>query len=241
MVSWRSQLDFYDKTYDSSYVTKYPHSKRNHATRLRQSGHSLGEISSKLNIAKSTASLWLQDISLNQLAHARIEKRRSMARLRAAQTNRERYKSILVEIERRSYATLSIFNLKDPNLCKTLCAFLYWGEGAKADSQVSFVNSDPKMIFSFLYLLRSSFNLDETKFRVLVHIHEYHNNHQIKTFWSKVSNIPLTQFSKSYLKPHTAKTIRPGFKGTVRISYYDTKIAHELKAIYNTLARLIGA
>ena len=96
------------------------------------------------------------------------------------------------------------------------------------------------MIGSFIKLFRLSFVLDERKLRALIHIHEYHNEVKIKNYWSHLTTIPLIQFSKSYLKPHTGKVIRSGYKGTIRIRYYDYTIASELKAIYNMFAKQLG-
>lgn len=95
------------------------------------------------------------------------------------------------------------------------------------------------MVKMFVKLLRLSFPIDEKKLRAMVQIHEYHNDNAIKNFWSKVTTIPLSQFSRSYLKPHTKKRIRQGYKGSVRIRYYDYKIALELRSIYNVLAQVI--
>ena len=73
-----------------------------------------------------------------------------------------------------------------------------------------------------------------------MHIHEYHNENEIKNYWSKIASIPLSQFTKSYLKPHTKKVVRQGYKGALRIAYADTKIVDELKAVYNGLANSLG-
>ena len=117
---------------------------------------------------------------------------------------------------------------------------MYWGEGSKTGYRTSFINSDPAMVATFLKLLRKSFSIDESKLRALVHIHEYHNDPEIKEYWSKITSIPLSRFTKSYLKPHSQKVIRPGYKGAIRIAYYDSLIVYELKAIYNTLAEHLG-
>lgn len=91
------------------------------------------------------------------------------------------------------------------------------------------------MIFTFISLLRKSFTVDESKFRALVQLHEYHEENKIINFWSKITKIPVSQFTKSYLKPNTSKVIRKDYKGTLRIVYYNSQIAHELKAIYNAV------
>lgn len=127
-------------------------------------------------------------------------------------------------------------------LFKLLASFLFWTEGGKStDGYVFFINSDPKMFSLFVYLLRHSFNIDESKFRAMIHIHEYHNNKQLH-FWSSLTDIPINQFSKSYLKPHTGKRKRQNYQGCIRIRirYYDHKIALELRSLYNTFVNKLG-
>ncbi len=58
---------------------------------------------------------------------------------------------------------------------------------------------------------------------------------ELKTFWSEVTSIPLTQFNKSYRKTNTGKTKKAGYQGCASIYYYDAKIAKELTALYNAL------
>jgi len=96
------------------------------------------------------------------------------------------------------------------------------------------------MVVTFLKLLRDSFKIDEKKLRAMVHIHEYHNEKQILDYWSKMINIPLKQFTKSFKKPHTGKRARKNYKGSIRIRYYDYKIALELRSIYNTFVGVLG-
>lgn len=125
-------------------------------------------------------------------------------------------------------------------LLKLIVAIFIWTEGEKGDfGRLGFTNSDPTMISTYLYALRKSFKLDEEKFRVIVHIHEYHNETQILRFWSKTTNIPLKKFNKSYLKPHTGKRKRKNYMGSIHVTYYDYKVAHELAALYNTFANSI--
>ena len=102
------------------------------------------------------------------------------------------------------------------------------------------MNSDLKMIAVFMKLLRSSFKLDENKLKALVHIHDYHNDNEIKQFLTKITGIPVSKFSKSYLKTNTKIRIRDGYQGCLRIRYYDSKIALELRSIYNTFTDHLG-
>ncbi len=103
-----------------------------------------------------------------------------------------------------------------------------------------FANSDAKTVSTFISLLYKSFQLDPGKFRALIHVHEYHNEKDIRDYWSRITGIPLAQFYKSYLKPNTRKRIREGYMGTISIRYYDYKVALELRWIYNVLTEKLG-
>jgi hypothetical protein len=218
----------------------YPIETKEKAKKLRTEGYSLNEISQSLGIYKSTASVWLNNIKLNQKAQKRLERRHILGQYKAMVTAKAKRNTMKDEIDRKS--TNSIKNIMlNKELYKLLCSFLFWTEGGKStDSYVFFTNSDPKMVATFIKLIRNSYRLDENKFRAMVHIHEYHNEEDIKEYWSKVTGIPLTQFSKSYKKPNTGKRVRDGYKGTIRVRYYDYKIALELRSFYNTFVRVIG-
>jgi hypothetical protein len=209
--------------------------KINNAKQLRYQGYSFGEIANKLEIAKSTAHLWVNKVELNKKALQKLNKKRVLARLKALEAMRMIRELKKYLIKKQAVESINNINL-NKDIKKLLCSFLYWGEGSKNTNSLIFTNSDPLMIKLYLKLLRESFKLDERKFRGLVHIHEYHNEVMIKNYWAKITNIPLNQFSKSYLKPHTSKNIRDGYKGTISISYYDYKIALELSFVYNWFA-----
>lgn len=207
----------------------------NKAMILRKEGYSYKEISTKLKIAKSGAYLWCNQVKLNEKAKKRISGRMAIGIKKAKEVLKAKKEKILKKISNDSDDYL-LLTKSNKEINKLLCSFLFWGEGEKNRNAVVFVNSDPIMIKCFLNLLRSSFVLDESKFRGLVHVHEYHNDNEIKKYWSGITNIPLKQFSKSYLKPHTGKNSRKGYKGTISIRYYDYKIALELGFIYNRFA-----
>lgn len=210
--------------------------KKEQAILLREKGHSLREISMQLSIAKSTASLWLRKTDLNELAKQRLRINSINARAKALKTlyrKRERLKKHMQQVVSDELSKVII----TPELSKLLCSIFIWTEGGKLScNNVSITNSDPAMISTFLMLFRTAFRLNENKFRALIHIHVYHNDDQIKEYWSKITCIPLKQFNKSYRKANTGKTIREGYKGCIRVAYYDAKIALELGMFYNTFA-----
>ncbi|HYK08434.1 MAG TPA: hypothetical protein VEW42_02965 [Candidatus Eisenbacteria bacterium] len=217
----------------------YPLSVKEEAIRLRKQGLSLREISEKLNIAKSTSSAWLENISLSVQAQGRLAEKQILGQ----------YKSVLIKKEKRkkegkARKDIAIKMLRSLQFSqeqmKTYCALLWWCEGNKDMGLVKFTNSDPSLIQNFLFTLRSGFALDESKFRVLVHIHEYHDDEKQKKFWSDITNIPLQQFHRSYEKLNIGKRKHDNYQGCIAVTYYDAKIAKELEAIYNAFTLVSG-
>jgi hypothetical protein len=72
-----------------------------------------------------------------------------------------------------------------------------------------------------------------------VHLHDYHNADHQQLYWSGVTNIPLNQFHKPYLKPHTAKNKRPGYPGCLSLRYLDSRLGNLLKMIYIEFSKSI--
>jgi len=196
------------------------------AKHLRVNGLSLKEISENLGISKSTASVWLRHVNLPTKAKERISNLGICGRAKALETSRrKREKENAVIIDKvKDHLIKAKIDLK------VACSLLYWGEGTKhkSNSAVSFTNSDPEMISYFLYVFRNSFNLNEKKFRALIHLHEYHNAEKQLKFWSEVTKIPVSQFYRSYLKKNTGKNKKENYPGCINIRYFDSKIYREL-------------
>lgn len=204
------------------------------AIELRRAGHSIKEIAKLLNIAISSSSVWVRNVKVSPTGQDRMIKRKEQ----------NRYKMQQKWIEKRNITNLSYQRyakeLMDRttislDLAKILCAILFWAEGSKHTNHIAFTNSDPIMINTFISLLRNAYDLDESKFHITVHLHEYHNKEQILRFWSVITKVPLKQFIKPYLKTHTAIRKHSDYKGCITIRYYDVQIARELTAIYNAL------
>ncbi len=212
---------------------------KNKAIFLRKKGYSLNEISNKLGVSKSTASIWVKKINLDKNAKLRLEKRRKNGYSKSIKSNKIKKDKILNFVKQN--AKLTIKNLKGfKQINKLLCAILYWCEGEKHCNSIRFTNSDPLLISTFLYLLRKSYELDEKKFRICLHLHDYHNETRQKNFWSKLTNIPLSQFIKVYKKTHAGKRIKKNYPGCASIRYHDYKIAKELNLIYQLFGKKHG-
>ncbi len=209
---------------------------KNKAKRLRKTGFSLKEISDKLNISKSTSSLWLRNIDLSLKAQQRLQKRKIFGQYKTILVRKNKRDKCQKELNKQSSLLLDQFSL-DQRLSKILCSLIYFCEGAKrSDTLVTIINSDPNLIALFLALFRKSFNISEEKFRVIMHLHEYHDENKQKMYWSKITGIVTSQFRKTYIKPNTKKRIRESYPGCVSIRYYDAIIAKELLSLFKVFS-----
>ncbi|HOX11224.1 MAG TPA: hypothetical protein P5323_02115 [Candidatus Moranbacteria bacterium] len=210
---------------------------KNKAKTLRKEGFSFREISERLKISKSTASLWLRDVTLSKVAKKRICKLGVDGRNKGNDSVKKRIakedKKILFKVKN----SLSECLLPKNDL-KFVCALLYWCEGGKTEkAQLTFINSDPKLVRYFVTIFRKAFDVDEKRFRALIHVHKYHNIGQQIEFWSEVTNIPKSQFTKPYSKPNTGKITKENYQGCVSIKYYGREIRQEMLFLINEISK----
>lgn len=201
---------------------------------LREQGYSVNEIVEKLAVAKSSVSLWVRNIDLTPHARMRLLTKVKAGQLISAENKRRRTKERTAVYRATAQSELQEIHI-DRSLARIMCALLYWCEGAKNPMNgMRFTNSDPKLIRTFLELLRSSFPVDEKKIRVGLHLHEYHEVAGQIAFWSHVTLVSKDQFIRPYLKPHTGKRVRKDYPGCATIYYYNNDTARQLLAIAET-------
>lgn len=205
------------------------HAEKLKAKTLRESGYSLAEIVQKLHVSKSSASIWVRDIVLSKSARKRLATRTTSGlsashRTTKAKINRKEEELIL---KARGIINSTPINISHK---KIISALIYFCEGNKSiRGGVSFTNSDPGLMNLFLCLFRSSFDLDEKKFSICVHLHPYHDKDKQLEFWSKVTKIPISQFMKPWLKKNSDLYSKKDYQGCANIRYYSTDVARELK------------
>lgn len=124
---------------------------------------------------------------------------------------------------------------------KLMASLLYWCEGSKYPSStaVTMVNSDPELMRTFVRLLRSAYDLDESKFHVHVQIHTTHDFEAIRKYWSTLLNISPAQFMKPTVTRPNGKKHRGMYMGTCTVKYQDYRILLKLMGIYEAFAKNI--
>lgn len=202
------------------------------AIELRKKGHSIGEISKLVNISKSTASVWLRGVRISVDARKVLDAKFTKGQLASQKTHRIQTNKKLLIAATKAEEVVCDLEITQQYM-KVLCSMLYWCEGSKSinDSDFAFTNSDPTMVKTFLQLLRSGFVIDEHKLRVHMHLHEYHAVVKQLDFWSKVTNIDRSQFTKAHISSNTSKHIREEYQGCIRIRYHDVILAREIQAL----------
>jgi transcriptional regulator with XRE-family HTH domain len=173
------------------------------ARQLRQKGVSVGEIAKRLQISKSTASLWVRDIvlTIEQLEKLRQQNIKGGERGRLIGALKQKNERL-----RRMQKGVKLGKTRLPNLTQQELLIagtaLYWAEGTKKGSRVAFCNSDPKLVQFMITWLQQCFNISKRRICCTVGINESHENrdNEVKQYWSNVIGIPIHQFRKTSLK-----------------------------------------
>ncbi len=85
------------------------------------------------------------------------------------------------------------------------------------------------MVAVFLNFLRSVYELNERKFRVLLYCYADQNVGELAAFWSRLTHISTKQFIKPYVRKDFRKDGRKMEHGLVHIRYIDKKLLLSLK------------
>lgn len=208
---------------------------------LRKQGLMYSEIATKLNVPRGTVYSWLKDLSLTaseaELVRQRhlASQRRKVVLLAEQKRSLTRAKNELLRNQASEIVAKATWTMDSR---KVLCAALFWCEGGKADGQgVHFINSDPMLVRTFLSLFRECFPIDESRLRALLHLHDYHDVRAQHAYWSEITSIPVTNFYKYYLKPHTARRKHQDYQGCISLRYNDVRLGKLLKMIYSEFGK----
>jgi hypothetical protein len=205
---------------------------------LRKKGYSINEISKDLKMSKSTASLWLRNIKISRAGLKRLEKNSNLGRKKGNDTNRKKRQDRWHKVADRTMNFRKNLSDYDVEKCKILLAMLYWGEGAKSGYRLTFINSDSKMIKVYLFLLRKSFHVNEKRLKATIHIHSYHDQEDIISYWQRITKISKNNFH-IYRKSNSGKIIRKSYKGCISLSYGDVNVFDEIILIIDRMQNAI--
>ncbi len=180
------------------YVGKLAEKKK--ARKLRKQGKSYSEILKEVDAAKSTISRWCKDIVLTD---EQIERLRNKSTVGARKGGLIAARSKRLNRIKRTKKLLRAGKAKVGGLTKRERFIagigLYLGDGNKGDSKVGFSNSNPNIISFMVNWFREFCEVSNSRYRGQVWIHENQNEKIAREFWSEVTDIPVSQFKKSYI------------------------------------------
>ncbi|MGH2593572.1 MAG: hypothetical protein ACRDGG_08680 [Anaerolineae bacterium] len=119
---------------------------------------------------------------------------------------------------------------QNPEALMLMASALYMGEGAKGEGQFAFANSDPKLIAMWMTLLRTNFEIDESKFRCRVLMSDDQDEETLHEFWSTVTSVPRSQFQRPSIRKASGQK-KPGYLGVCVVNYYSLEVRRYLEAI----------
>ncbi|MDO8566719.1 MAG: hypothetical protein Q7R58_01030 [bacterium] len=219
-------------------ATRYSKEVRREVLRMGELGKTYPEIREKFPIPKSTLSVWFKNAGkkpdrTRQLEH--LKRARHIA-LATIHRNKENRVALAIGIAEKELGRLP---LKNKSVQKALLSMLYWAEGTKSDrTGLRFVNTDPVLAKLYISLLRSAYQLDESRIRIRIHLHYYHRHRKAIAFWSKLLEVPGSQFGKIYVKKRSVlKRFRKNFQGICFINYFDGAIRRELLSLGQQIAK----
>lgn len=184
--------------------------ERADAVDLRRAGFSLGDISKKLGIAKSTASVWTRGVELSEKQLEILHGRMKLAHERGVKKLSDMFRA-----KRAEYQDLGRGIAKTGDINFIAGCSLYWAEGHKRNNrnQIHFCNSDPRMVSFFVRFLTGRLSVDASKIRIRItaHIRNGKKDGEILKFWNNVlGDLQYRDMLVSFVKPSKYSKNRKG-------------------------------
>jgi hypothetical protein len=180
---------------------------------LRGLGWTYGEIQEVIQVPKGTLSYWCREVPLTAEQKAAIVERTGSRRGVPRDTQRKRRE----EIENiRAAAADAVPELLNDPLWIT-GTVLYWGEGAKTQSMLAMVNTDPRVLRTFIDWVRY-FHDPAARFVLSLHLHQDNDEQAAKTHWVDTLGLSDPEFYKTYRKaPGTGHRNNRHLHGVCRV------------------------
>ena len=210
---------------------RWSEDRREEVRKSRKRGASYGELSRSFGIPRSTLHQWLRGTKRPR-RFTRLDKIRWVRYIQpmGAMMNKKKRDDSLARIKDEVSGEILRLKLRN-DLMKSVLAALYWAEGTKVNGMMSFANTDPKLMLLFVTLLRRVYKLDESKFRVRLHLHYYHRARVTRKFWSELLCIPQNQFYKTFWKRRSKERVfRKNLGGICFVSYNSVYLKERIMA-----------
>jgi len=218
------------------------------ARKLRkEQGLSLNEIVEKVDAAKSSISLWVRDIELNEEQKARlIERDKGFALHPDAQFRNSWRLQNWINIHRNkriSYQRLGREQVKNCSDLYKMGCMLYWAEGTKNRNAIKFTNSDPHMMKLFQSFLDKEFYIPKEKYTIAIHVYLSNNKtlEEIQNYWLTLLDLDRDNLRKCQVNniPSSSKQYKKNklIYGVCHLAICDTSV---IQQIYGSIKEIAG-
>jgi transcriptional regulator with XRE-family HTH domain len=196
------------------------------ARELRAEGKTLLEIATELDVSKSSVSLWVRDVVFRP-------KPRQRPTFSAPNKLHLAKVAEIDEMNRRGVERIGVLS-EAARFAAGIA--LYAGEGGKTDGAVTFANCDAGMIAYFCSWLRRFFEIDESRLRVRLYLHEGLDLEAAEAYWSRITGIPRSQFGKAYRAVRDPSIRRNKHEhGLARVDYSCSRTHREVMGLVRAL------
>ena len=196
------------------------------ARTLRAQSWTLADIAAELGVAKSSVSTWVRDVDFEPSPRRTARRRHpnKLQRAKAAEIERLRVEGI----ERVGKLTEREFLMAGLGL--------YAGDGAKSGGSVKFANSNPLIVVFFCDWLRTFFDIDESRMRIRLYLHDDLPLERAEAFWSQATAVPVAQFTQAH-RPRARHTMRSNrhVHGCCHVIYSSTPMLREIIGMMQAL------
>ena len=216
--------------------------KKEQAIVLRQQGLSITEIEKLLLIPRSTLSGWLKVVKLTDAHKLRLKQNSDIAlvkaRVKASAWHRAQKQLRLKNAEEEAESVLKEIAIND-NVVELAAAMLYLGEGAK-NNTTAIGNSNPLILKFFIAVLKKKYGLGLEQIRCELHLRADQKSDEMKEYWSKELDLPLSSFRTVVFDQRTAgRPTYPDYKGVCIINCGNIAIQRKLIYLYNQFCQKV--
>ena len=214
---------------------------------LRKRGLSLGYIANKINVSKSSVSLWCRDILLSKEQITALADKVKIAGLpgRLAGTNMNRQKKVdsINNFKELGFQDIKVLNARDR---KMLGLALYWAEGSKKEGGFSFTNSDPAMVGIMYEWLLKDLGVKKEDIIPRIAINYVHEPRikKVLNFWANLLELPKAQFRRPLyikVKPRKVYENHDEYFGLIIIRIKkSTSLKYRILGLIDAVAKNVG-
>jgi transcriptional regulator with XRE-family HTH domain len=198
------------------------------ARELRAQSWTLQEIADELGVAKASVSLWVRDVDFEPRPRSRGHP--------AGPKHPMRLKKEAELADARAEAEVLTSDLTERDL-RMFALGLYAGEGEKTKGTVGLANTNPAYLALFVSWLRRDFEIDEQRPRGKIYLHEGLDIDVATRFWSNVTDVPVSQFTKPYrARANSSRRLVKHEHGCATVRYSCSRTLRRLLAMIEAVS-----